>query len=248
MALTATQLPYTGPYGLPESGLKSHGPTPYALKRCMSRLGLIDWEPDVWDLNFNEKLRIALNAWDPGASGYGPGRCAKLRTAKVPSGLEHAGEYAADDVALEMIQEEYKASHAPVDPSIAVAKAMVEYGGQFTSTYLWGGGHGVDADTLNPKMRLDCSSSCSLMLDHFNLLGQIDVVRNSTGFMTWGVSGRGKVLTLHANPEHVWLEFNINGVYYRFDTSPHGCGDRGPRIRTCTRSDGNFVHRHPNGF
>lgn len=248
MPLTATQLPYTGPYGKAGSGLKSQGPTPYALKRCMSRLGLIEWEPDVWDYNYNENLAIALNAWDPGRTGYGPGRCEKLRAARIPAGLEHAGEYAADDVALRMIQDEFKAVVTPPDPALAKARAMVEYGEGFTGSYLFGGGHGVDADTLNRVMRLDCSSSCSLMLDHFDLLGTPDTVRVSGQFMGWGEPGRGEHVTVHANAEHVWIEFNIDGVYKRFDTSPHGCGERGPRIRTCRRFDSTFVHRHPPGL
>lgn len=247
--LTAKQLPYTGPYGLPASGLPSYGPTPYALKRCMSRMGLLDWEPDVWDRHYNAKLAAALNKWDPGATGYGPGRCKKLRAAVIPARLEHAGEPAADDIALQMFQAEYTLKQAPPDPTLQKVKEMLEWARGFTGSYLWGGGHGVDADTLNRAMRLDCSSSVSLELDHFDLLGRPDVVRTSGWFETWGLPGRGRYLTVHANYEHVWMEFNIPDFgYARFDTSPHGDGPRGPRVRTLQRSDDNFVHRHPQGF
>lgn len=245
--LTEKQLPYTGPYGLAASSLPSYGSTPYALKRCMSRLGLLTWEPDEWDLHYNTKLAAALSQWDPGATGYGPGRCEKLRRAVIPPNLPHAGEYAADSVALQLIQDEYKADHS-VDPALEKARAMLQYDRAFTGTYKFGGGHGMDADDVTPDMALDCSSSTSKELDRFDLLGVPDVVRNSTWFETWGLAGRGKYVTVHANAEHVWTEFRLPEGYFRFDTSPHGDGSRGPRVRTSERSDYGFVHRHPPGL
>jgi hypothetical protein len=67
----------------------------------------------------------------------------------------------------------------------------------------------------------------------------------SSWFETWGEAGRGKYITIHANYEHVWMEFSLPEGYFRFDTSPHGDGGSGPRVRTRERSDYNFVHRHP---
>lgn len=115
MTLTVTQCPFTGPYGLPASGLKSKGPTAEALKRGMSRLGHLPWSTD-FDEHFNVPLSNALEEWDPGHSGYGRGRWEKIRAAKVPKGKPHAGEYALDAVALQLIKDEYVAAHPPPPP------------------------------------------------------------------------------------------------------------------------------------
>lgn len=102
--LTEKQCPYTGPYGLAGSGLKSKGPTAEALKRAMSRLGFLDWTD--FDQHYNKNLAEALNDWDPGNTGYGDGRWKKIRAAKVPAGKPHAGEWALDAYAQELIQDE----------------------------------------------------------------------------------------------------------------------------------------------
>lgn len=112
--LTEAQCPWTGPYGLPESGLRSKGPTAKALKRAMSRMGHLDW--GVFDEHFNQPLSNALAKWDPGHSGYGKGRWTKIRSARVPKGLDHAGEYALDSVALDLIHEDWLEQHPPPPP------------------------------------------------------------------------------------------------------------------------------------
>lgn len=114
-ALTPKQVPFTGPYGLPDSGLKSKGPTAKALKRGMSRLGFMEW--DEFDEHFNENLADALSKWDPGHSGYGEGRWEEIRKAKVPKGMAHAGEWALDVPAQELIRDEWAAAH-PVPPPL----------------------------------------------------------------------------------------------------------------------------------
>lgn len=114
MMLTEKQCPFTGPYGLPESGLKSKGPTAEALKRAMSRLGYLPWVD--FDQHFNEPLKDALAKWDPGRAGYGKGRWEKIRNTRVPASRPHGGEYALDGPALKLIQDEYAALHPPPPP------------------------------------------------------------------------------------------------------------------------------------
>lgn len=117
--LTEKQCPPTYPYGLPTSGLKSKGPTAKALKRAMSRLGYMPW--GNFDEHFNQPLVEALAKWDPGKAGYGKGRWEKIRGTRVPAGLPHAGEYALDGPALNMIQDEYAALHPPPPVVMPVA-------------------------------------------------------------------------------------------------------------------------------
>ncbi len=114
--LTPAQCPFTGPYGLPASDLPYKGQTNEGLKRAMSRLGFLPWEPEKWDDFFNEKLSDALAKWDPGNSGYGEGRWEKIRAARVPKGMDHAGEYALDSTALQLIKEDYLRQHPPPPP------------------------------------------------------------------------------------------------------------------------------------
>lgn len=113
--LTEAQCPWTGPYGLPSSGLRSKGPTAEALKRGMSRLGHLDWSED-FDQQFNQRLANALSEWDPGHTGYGHGRWMKIRAARVPAGMAHAGEYALDAVALQLIRQDHVQQHPPPPP------------------------------------------------------------------------------------------------------------------------------------
>lgn len=103
--LTEAQFPYTGPYGLAKGPIpKSKGNTPIALKRAMSRLGLLEWTD--FDKHYNRPLEEAMDKWDAGKDGYGPGRWAKIRAAIVPKGLPHEGEFALDKYARTIVQDE----------------------------------------------------------------------------------------------------------------------------------------------
>lgn len=135
--LTVAQCPFTGPYGLPSSGLRSKGPTCEALKRSMSRLGFLPWSLG-FDEHFNDPLSDALAEWDPGHSGYGKGRWEKLRAARIPKGLAHAGEYACDAVALELIRQDYAEQHPPPPPYPSLVypheKGWASYSGGYIHT------------------------------------------------------------------------------------------------------------------
>jgi hypothetical protein len=106
--LPPASVPYTGPYSVEGHG-KHKGNTALALKRAMSRLGYLPWEPTVWDDAFNAKLEAALDRWDPAKDGYAEGRWAKLRRAKMAN-----GDYALDAVSQKLIRDEYKASTVKV--------------------------------------------------------------------------------------------------------------------------------------
>lgn len=134
-----------------------------------------------------------------------------------------------------------------IDPSLIKARAILKDAKRFHGPYLYGAEHDLtfnDDDFGDP---FDCSSSCSYLKHRHGILGS-SFAQVSDWFERWGQPGRGKYLTTHANDEHVWMEFNLPEGYYRFDTSPHACGERGPRVRTCRRFDSTFVHRHYPGL
>jgi peptidoglycan hydrolase-like protein with peptidoglycan-binding domain len=100
--------------------------------------------------------------------------------------------------------------------------------------YKWGGGHGRWRDT-----GYDCSGSVSYALHGGGLLKRS---RDSSGFMRYGKPGKGKRITIYANPGHVFMV--INGR--RFDTS--GQRTTGSRWQPTMRSTRGYVARHPAGF
>jgi hypothetical protein len=101
--------------------------------------------------------------------------------------------------------------------------------------YRWGGGHRSFQDSA-----YDCSGSVSYALHGGGLLRQpID----STGFMTYGVPGRGRHITIYANPDHVYMV--VEGR--RFDTTGRG-RNGGSRWNSRSRSSKGFVARHPPGL
>lgn len=137
------------------------------------------------------------------------------------------------------------------------ARALLEACRKFDGSYDYGGGHGPALSVLSPHQGLDCSSSVSLALWERGLMGDPrtkgqkrneKVAQVSGWFEEYGRAGPGMYVTVHANAEHVWLEFTLPDGWFRFDTSPHGDGGRGPRVRTGKRPTSNFVVRHPPGL
>ena len=115
MAVTVKQAPYTGPYSVAGYG-KHKGNTALALKRALSRLGFLPWEPAQWDHFFNAKLEAALDKWDPGKDGYAEGRWTKLRAAKVRAGLPNAGQAALDAECCRLLRDEWASTRIVVPP------------------------------------------------------------------------------------------------------------------------------------
>jgi hypothetical protein len=101
--------------------------------------------------------------------------------------------------------------------------------------YVWGGGHASFYDDS-----YDCSGAVS-----FALFGGGLIPRPLTSgeLMRWGAPGRGKWITVYANPGHTFVE--IAGL--RFDTVGAEQGT-GPRWHLATISTDGYVARHPPGF
>jgi hypothetical protein len=133
------------------------------------------------------------------------------------------------------------------DPALDEARRMVEFCKQFDGPYVYGGEHDLSFADDDPDDGFDCSSSTSYLLHSFDLLGS-SYAHTSSWFETWALRGRGKYVTVHANADHVWVSFALPEGWCRFDTSPHGCGERGPRLRFCSRPEFGFTVRHPAGL
>jgi hypothetical protein len=100
--------------------------------------------------------------------------------------------------------------------------------------YKYGGGHGTYRDS-----GYDCSGSISYAL-HF--AGLLRTPLDSSGFMSYGLPGRGRHVTIYANPGHAFM--TVDGR--RFDTS--AIRETGSRWTSTPRSSSGYVVRHPRGL
>jgi len=241
--------PFVRPLYPPSSPKKSEGGLDVgAIKRGLSRMGFWLWQE--FDDEYNQRFATEAVAEFRKSVGlskslvYDAATHARLAAAKVPKDLPHTGESAFDQTAVNLL-EQAKAALTP--PQQKVAVDLLAYCGLWDGPYVWGGGH--DGTPLNdsPHVGADCSGSTSDVLAKFNLLGSSEQ-HVSGWFKTWGAGGRGRFITVHAADDHVWIEFTIPGKpWARFDTSPHGCGSFGPRVRKCQRDAVRFISRHPVG-
>jgi len=113
-----------------------------------------------------------------------------------------------------------------------------------TPGYLYGGGHGPKLDTLGADTRFDCSSSTSWALKKAGLFDPDTAWVSGEFASKFGRPGEGKLFTVWANANHVWVELK-QGPYKRFDTS----GRRnGAHLYDQMRSTGGFTPRHAKGM
>jgi peptidoglycan hydrolase-like protein with peptidoglycan-binding domain len=103
-----------------------------------------------------------------------------------------------------------------------------------TMPYRYGGGHGSWRDS-----GYDCSGSISYALHGAGLLRS---PLDSSGLMTYGRPGRGRHVTIYANPGHAYMV--VAGR--RFDTSARA--ETGSRWTDTPRSPAGYVARHPVGL
>ena len=141
--------------------------------------------------------------------------------------------------------------------SLAFHKLMsaMHYMADHTPGYLLGGGHGIRIATINPLGYTDCSSSVSYVLWKAGLLSGEETTLLSWDFLDWGEPGWGNYFSVMSNgyrgeQSHVWIKLNPlkSGGYWRFDTSPHGDGGRGPHLRRLPRFTTGFWPRHWKGM
>ena len=160
-----------------------------------------------------DALRTLAGQDDPAANVAQPAQLAPGDTAQIgPDGLAIAPASAPDPV-----------------------KAVIAAGNQIASKpYKYGGGHGKWNDS-----GYDCSGSVSYALHGAGLIGRS---LTSGGFQSWGAPGRGRWVTIYANPGHVYMV--VNGR--RFDTS--GRDEDGTRWHDTRASRDGYAVRHPSGL
>lgn len=129
-----------------------------------------------------------------------------------------------------------KTAIAPPNVPAAIRLAIAAGNRMQNKPYRLGGGH----SNLDYDDAYDCSGTVSYVLRHAGLL---QGVTNSTGFMKYGESGKGRFITIWAKPGHVFLD--ICGL--RLDTGG-SLARTGPRWKPSPRSMRGFVPRHPRGF
>jgi hypothetical protein len=100
--------------------------------------------------------------------------------------------------------------------------------------YRLGGGHGSFHDSA-----YDCSGSVSYVL---HAAGRLGSPLDSGQLMSWGSPGRGRYITVYANPGHAYMV--IRGR--RYDTT--GRAETGSRWQRARRSSAGYVVRHPAGL
>jgi len=103
-----------------------------------------------------------------------------------------------------------------------------------TAPYRYGGGHGTYHDS-----GYDCSGSISYAL-HF--AGLLRTPLDSSGFMSYGLPGPGRHVTIYAAPGHAYMVVD----HRRFDTSARS--ETGSRWTSTHRSSAGYVVRHPRGL
>jgi cell wall-associated NlpC family hydrolase len=129
---------------------------------------------------------------------------------------------------------------APAEAPAAVQKAVFAANDIVGMPYRYGGGH----NRTFKDSGYDCSGTVSYAFKGAGLLAS---PLDSGSFMSWGKRGKGKWITVYANPGHAYAV--IAGL--RLDTSAAGervSSGKGPRWRSNARKQAGFVARHPKTF
>ena len=112
-------------------------------------------------------------------------------------------------------------------------------------TYRFGGGHGKDLRSLEPREPLDCSSSASLILSRANLFQPGPAWNSGHLAECSGHAGEGRYVTVWANEEHVWIEFKLDAEHgERFDPTPARLAPNSNWIRNDSGPKHEFLPRH----
>jgi len=131
----------------------------------------------------------------------------------------------------------------PAEQKFEKLIASMESMSAHTPGYQLGGGHGILLSNVSPYQKLDCSSSSSKALYDAGMFPWSTAIVSGEFARIWGEPGEGQYFTVYANSEHVFVRLH-KSRWWRFDTSPHGDGGRGPRLRFLPRRTSSFTKRH----
>jgi hypothetical protein len=240
------------------------GPAVLAMKRAISRAQRWEpWAPEEWHTTYSEKFAMGRGTGKVGDSGVrgfqrqesiyedgvlGDETYQRMRRCLVPVGNPNAGEHIFDAECQRLLQKEIEqfgpaaVAEARFQKLLSAMRLMSEA----TPGYLLGGGHGIPLSEVSIHQRLDCSSSTSKVLYEAGMFPHT-YAWVSGQFVDWGEPGVGKYFTVYFNYQHVWIRL-YKSQWWRFDTSPHGDGGRGPKLRYLPRFIGGFNARHWRGM
>jgi len=87
--------------------------------------------------------------------------------------------------------------------------------------YRFGGGHRQPLASIPAGEPLDCSAAASLVLHRAGILKAPLALTSGRIAEEWGEQGEGRYVTVWANDEHVWIEFNLEHDHAEaFDPTP----------------------------
>ncbi len=184
-------------------------------------------------------VRLAQRRLGVGADGvFGPGTARAVRAMQRRHGLRADGIVGpATWTALGVrgrhpVLRRARRTARPGPPA-AVSRAVAAANRIAHLPYRYGGGHGSFHDSA-----YDCSGSVSYVL---HAAGRLRAPLDSSALMHYGAPGRGRYITIYANPGHAYMV--IRGR--RFDTTGREDGSRWDRL---TRSSIGYTVRHPPGL
>jgi hypothetical protein len=184
-------------------------------------------------------VRLLQRKLGIGADGvFGPGTEAAVKTFQrahglTPDGVVGPATWRAMGVSASRVLKR-RGARAGGGLPLAVRRVIAAANRIAHKPYKYGGGHGRWNDT-----GYDCSGSVSYALHGGGLL---DVALPSSALMSYGARGRGRYITIYANPGHAFMV--VHGR--RFDTT--GRDERGSRWQWRSRSTKGYSVRHPPGL
>lgn len=236
------------------------GPAALAFKRAISRAQRWDpWAPEKWDYGYGDNFALGRGTGRVGDSGVrgfqrqegiyadgvvGDDTYQRMRRARVPAGHPNSGEPIFDAVCIDLLNKEIKqfGPTAVIEARFQKLVTAMRLMSEATPGYLLGGGHGIPLNEVNIHGRLDCSSSTSKALYEAGMFPHT-YAWVSGQYGEWGLPGVGKYFTIYYNNGHVFTRLH-KSQWWRFDTSPHGDGGSGPKLRYLPRFTGGFGARH----
>jgi hypothetical protein len=136
---------------------------------------------------------------------------------------------------------------APAEAPLEVQQAIFAANKLLDKPYKYGGGHAKVEDS-----GYDCSGTVSYAMLAAGLLKS---PLDSSGFMRWGLKGKGAWITVFSNPGHAYaviaglrLDTSVAGVRARAARQFERVTERGPRWRPGKRKMRGFRARHPLGL